>query len=63
MEHEAIVNRVRNEFVEVPGLRLTMAQAMKLWGLGPDECQQVISMLVASSFLRLNARGQILREG
>ena len=62
MEQEAIVNRVRNEFVEVPGLRLTMAQAMRLWGLEQDECQQVISALVAASFLRLNARGQILRE-
>ena len=33
MELERIVYRVREEFREMPGLRLTPAQARRLWGL------------------------------
>jgi hypothetical protein len=61
MESDALIKRVRNEFVEVPGLRLTLPQAMRLWGLDRDECQRVIDHLVESSFLSRNAHGQFVR--
>jgi hypothetical protein len=61
MEIEALLRRVRAEFVEMPGLRLTPAQATRLWGLEGPACDTVINALVASSFLRWTATGAIAR--
>jgi hypothetical protein len=61
MELEQIVIRVRNEFVEMPGLRLSVPQAMRLWGLGAEECHRVIDALVEASFLKRTARGEVVR--
>jgi hypothetical protein len=61
MESPALVNRVRGEFIEMPGLELTMAQAAKLWGLDNAACRHVVEALVAASFLRWNAAGKIVR--
>jgi Fic family protein len=46
-----VVNRVRAEFIEMPGLKLTVAQAQRLWGLDRSTCERVISKLTASGFL------------
>jgi hypothetical protein len=61
MEIEALLCRVRAEFVEMPGLRLTPAQATRLWGLERDACYTVINALIASSFLRWTATGALTR--
>jgi hypothetical protein len=61
MELEAIIRRVRDEFHEMPGLRLTPAQATRLWGLEQATCRAVIDALVASAFLRWTAAGAITR--
>jgi len=61
MEFDLIVRRVREEFREMPGLRLTPAQATRLWGLERETCHQVIDTLVASSFLRWTASGVVTR--
>jgi hypothetical protein len=45
------------------GLRLTMSQAMRLWGLDRDECQRVINTLVSTAFLQRNARGEVQKAG
>jgi hypothetical protein len=54
-----IVRRVREEFREMPGLRLTPAQATRLWGLDDHVCRAVIDRLVEASFLRWTAAGAI----
>ena len=59
MELEAVVHRVREEFREMPGLRLTPAQATRLWGLEHETCRAVIERLVAVAFLRWTATGAI----
>jgi hypothetical protein len=61
MELDAIVRRVREEFHEMPGLRLTPAQATRLWGLEHTTCRAVIDALVASAFLRWTPTGSITR--
>jgi hypothetical protein len=61
MELEAIVRRIREEFREMPGLRLTVAQATRLWGLEHEMCRAVIERLVASAFLRWTPAGTITR--
>jgi len=61
MEFEALLRRIRAEFAEMPGLRLTPAQATKLWGLERDACHRVIEALLESSFLRWTAGGTLSR--
>jgi len=61
MELEAIVRRIREEFREMPGLRLTVAQATRLWGLEHETCRVVIERLVSSAFLRWTPAGTITR--
>lgn len=61
MELETVVHRVREEFREMPGLRLTLAQATRLWGLERETACAVIERLVGSAFLRWTAAGCITR--
>jgi hypothetical protein len=62
MEKDPLIERIRSEFLEMPGLRLTPAQAAKLWGVDDDSCQHVIAALVRSAFLRWTTSGMIVRE-
>lgn len=57
----ALVDRVRGEFIEMPGLQLTTEQAARLWGLDLKSCRQVIDALVDSAFLRWTASGRVVR--
>jgi hypothetical protein len=63
MELEHLLHRIRGEFREMPGLRLTMAQAMRLWGLDRESCERAVDALVGRSFLRQTATGVIVRTG
>lgn len=45
----------------MPGLRLTPAQATRLWGLEHDTCHAVIESLVAAAFLRWTPGGTVIR--
>jgi hypothetical protein len=61
MEFSALLQRVRAEFNEMPGLRLTPAQAARLLGLDPLSCQRVINALVGADFLKRTADGSVIR--
>ena len=61
MDVDALVHRVCAEFIEMPGLRLTFAQAVRLWGLTPTVCRRVIDELIAEGFLRQTASGMVIR--
>jgi len=63
MDLEDVTQRVRAEFREMPGLRLTHAQASRLWGLEREVCEQVIEALIAAAFLRWTATGAFTRTG
>jgi hypothetical protein len=52
---------VRAEFAEMPGMRLTMAQAAVLWGLGPAQARDVIGALVDRGALTFDERGRVCR--
>jgi len=47
----------------MPGLRLTPAQATRLWGVDAGVCREVIDRLVEASFLRWTASGAVTRTG
>lgn len=59
---QALVDRVRNEFLEMPGLRLTLPQAAKLWGLDLTSCEAVVDVLVRTEFLHRTAAGTVARS-
>ena len=61
MESATLVERVRGEFIEMPGLQLTMPQAARLWGLDITACRNVVDVLVESAFLRWTDGGKIVR--
>jgi len=46
-----LLNRVRAEFIEMPGLRLRVEQAQRLWNLERGTCEMVLASLVESKFL------------
>jgi hypothetical protein len=46
-----ILQRVRTEFLEMPGLRLTRAQARRLWAVDETLCDAILATLVETRFL------------
>ena len=48
---EEAIRRVRAEFVEMPGMQLTPAQAARLWHFEPEFCDAVLRALVDRKFL------------
>jgi hypothetical protein len=46
----------------MPGLRLTLAQAGRLWSLDTPTCREVLGELVQSGYLRCNADGAFCRS-
>jgi hypothetical protein len=55
------VDRVRAEFTEMPGLRLTVPQAARLMGLDQETCEFVIKALEQGQFLRRTPTGLVAR--
>ncbi len=47
-----LINRVRSEFTEMPGLRLRLDQAQRLWNMDRLSCELLLSSLVEAKFLR-----------
>jgi hypothetical protein len=47
-----LLRRVCREYTDLPGLRLTLTQASRLWATSEAESRQVLDELVASAFLR-----------
>ena len=53
----ALVNRIKAEYRELPGLQLTPWQAQRLWGLDQVQCEAILEVLVETSFLRKTKNG------
>ena len=61
MHFATVVERVRSDFTEMPCLELTLAQAIRLWHVGADDCRLVLDALVDEGFLRWTAQRTIVR--
>jgi hypothetical protein len=57
MNAEALVPRVRGEFYEMPGLRLTFAQACRLWQMDAGTCDAVLAALIQERVLHKTRDG------
>jgi hypothetical protein len=58
-----LIDLIRAEFVEMPGLELTLPQAARLWNLSLDDCRSVLDLLTSAGFLRWTAAQTVVRTG
>jgi hypothetical protein len=56
-----VLSRIRGEYTEMPGLRLTHQQAQRLWTLDSATCLCVLDRLIEAGFLRRTDAGQYTR--
>jgi hypothetical protein len=59
---QEVVRRIRGEFLEMPGLRLTPEQARRLWRLDEIACDAVLGALVDARFLAKTRDGAFIRQ-
>ena len=59
--NDDVLRRVQGEFLEMPGLRLTHAQARRLWGLDAAACESLLGVLVDAKFLFQTRDGAFMR--
>jgi hypothetical protein len=52
-----LLSRIRGEYREMPGLRLTFTQACRLWQLDGPTCHQVLDRLLGERFLQRTPDG------
>jgi hypothetical protein len=60
-ERDSTLQRIRREFLEMPGLQLTVGQARRLWALDDATCLQLLGALVEARFLRRTEQGSYMR--
>ena len=61
MPYNAMLTRIRAEYREMPGLRLTVAQVRRLCGVERALCQRVLDALVDEKFLCVKSDGAYTR--
>jgi len=57
---DVVVRRARAEYLEMPGLRLTSAQAQRLWGLDRRTCDELLTTLTSDHFLARTRDGSFV---
>ena len=62
MRIDEVLQRIQGEFIEMPGLRLTPAQAQRLWGLERATCDALLGALVDAKFLSQTRDGAFVRQ-
>jgi hypothetical protein len=63
MEMQTLIRRVRGEYLEMPGLSLTLAQACRLWQMDTHTCQAALDTLIAERFLGRTRDGSFVLVG
>lgn len=61
MPYQLLLDRVQGEYLEMPGLRLTLPQAQRLWGVERTVCVSVLGTLVDAKFLCVKPDGAYAR--
>jgi hypothetical protein len=56
-----LAHRVVSEYREMPGLALTIPQAMRLWACDEATCRRVVRLLIEAGALRQMRDGRIIR--
>jgi CheY-like chemotaxis protein len=61
-EHLTLTQRVRANYLDLPGLSLTTRQAQRMWGFDEPTCQRVLDVLESDGFLCRTEDGQYRRR-
>ena len=56
-----VLRRIRAEYAEMPGLRVTHEQAQRLWGLEARTCLDALEVLISTGFLCKTQTNQYAR--
>ena len=59
--NQEVLNRLRAEFLEMPGLRLKSEQVQRLCGVEQTICQVLLDSLVDAKFLCVKSDGAYVR--
>jgi hypothetical protein len=59
--HLVLEERIRGEFLEMPGLSLTPQQAARLWDVDRITSERVLDLLASTGFLARTREGAYLR--
>jgi len=57
---DSLLTRVRAEYDEMPGLRLTLAQACRLWQVDATTCEGLLDALIRQHFLARTRDGAFI---
>ncbi len=60
--NQEVLERLRAEYLEMPGLRLTVEQVQRLCGIERAICSMVLEALVDSNFLCKKSNGAYARS-
>jgi DNA-binding GntR family transcriptional regulator len=58
---DALLYRIRGEYRDMPGMRLTLEQAMRLFMLDRGPCTRVLDSLETKGFLKRDPNGRYMR--
>jgi hypothetical protein len=61
--HEQIKERLRAEYLEMPGMRLKLEQVQRLCGIEKSLCKEALDALVDAKFLRVKSDGSYVLFG
>jgi hypothetical protein len=61
LQIDEAIQLMRMEYAELPGLRLTVWQAQRLWNLSDQLCDEALAWLVRAGFLIRTADGSYVR--
>jgi hypothetical protein len=61
LTNNTFLPRIRGEYREMPGMRLTVEQAQRLWGLDRGTCENALGLLVEERFLTRGTDGAYSR--
>ena len=61
MSHDIRLTRIRAEYLEMPGLRLTLEQAQRLSGVERAACQRVLDRVVETNVSWVRPNGTYAR--
>jgi hypothetical protein len=61
LAREQLLRRVRGEYLEMPGLKLTRLQAQRLWAMDEQTCDDILDTLTEARFLHRQNDGTYAR--
>jgi hypothetical protein len=62
LESDVMIDRVRAEYLEMPGLRLTPWQAARLWSIDDTKALALLRSLTDAGFLSRTVSGAFVRR-